>query len=200
MGIPSLALAQIVAQMTAASSIWTDKKRPKSRAFVYTHTTGYGLGGFDSPRLHQISFRKTCLGSLRAAIFCVLEVCWQCRKATWKFQVALICSGLKQECYCVSSLGCIVCGLSLYSTLIFPLFDKVLLWLTRFRYGKLINVVWRMWLITEIFGNTGQFDECGNSRAICCCFANNNPRWCLGYQCRRCGLGFGRSRRRYSSW
>ena len=81
MGIPLSGLAQIVAQMAAASSMCIDK-RPKSRAFVYTHTTGYGLGGFDSPRLHQISFRKTCLGSLRAAIFCVFEVCWQCRKAT----------------------------------------------------------------------------------------------------------------------
>ena len=76
MGIPSLGLAQLVAQMTVASSIWSDKKRPKSRAFVCTHTADCGLGGFDSPRLHQISFRKICLSSLRAAIFNVLEVCW----------------------------------------------------------------------------------------------------------------------------
>ena len=66
MGIPSLGLAQIVAQMTAASSIWTDKKRPKSRAFVYTHTTGYGLGGFNSPHLHHTQFSAVSCNTHRA--------------------------------------------------------------------------------------------------------------------------------------
>lgn len=53
MRTPSFGLAQIVAQMTADSSIGTDKKRPKLRVFVYTHTTGYGLGGFDAPTVQN---------------------------------------------------------------------------------------------------------------------------------------------------
>ncbi|HHX2520536.1 TPA: hypothetical protein ACU8BS_000938 [Neisseria subflava] len=50
-------MAQIVAQMTAASSMCIDK-RPKSRAFVYTHTTGYGLGGFNYPAKFRRPLRR----------------------------------------------------------------------------------------------------------------------------------------------